>query len=210
MANYRLPMDEDGVKYHGVEDDGELPGQVIYGADNARRPEAIKSDGRRLAVVDASVLQELETIKQQQEQILDRLNEPIDTKVTGSIVVQEVVKDLAITGEDRKRFPFVKPDGKIMYFVITNNHNVDLEMELRGSGNAVFYKATSDGSQDPMFTPVKVPSRTTNKIIFDGSAYERWEGLQTILEGQNMNLLVTPKQPPTSGTLTIDIVYEVM
>jgi|SRR5690625_775954 len=45
MADYRLPMDEDGVKYHGVVDrDGENPGQVLYGLDKNGRLKPVNVD----------------------------------------------------------------------------------------------------------------------------------------------------------------------
>jgi len=100
MADYRLPMDEDGVKYHGVEDDGDLPGQVVYGADNARRPEVIKSDDGKLKTKDVDVLEELLEIKQQQNEILQRLNEPIDTQLTGSNAEEEILTDVILEPDE--------------------------------------------------------------------------------------------------------------
>lgn len=66
MANYRLPMDADGVKYHGVTDeDGKFPGQVLYGLDKNGRLKPVNVDD------EGNVL----------------------TRVTGSIDVLEVIKD---------------------------------------------------------------------------------------------------------------------
>src|SRR5690625_1718867 len=45
MANYRLPMDEDGVKYHGtVDQNEENPGQFMYGLDENGNKRIIRTD----------------------------------------------------------------------------------------------------------------------------------------------------------------------
>src|SRR5690625_1026048 len=60
MANYRLPMDDDGVKYHGVVDeDGKFPGQVLYGLDkNGRlKPVNVDDEGNVLTQVTGSIVE---------------------------------------------------------------------------------------------------------------------------------------------------------
>jgi len=57
MADYRLPMDDDGVKYHGVvDDDGQYPGQVLYGLDkNGRlKPANVDDEGNVLTQATGS------------------------------------------------------------------------------------------------------------------------------------------------------------
>src|SRR5690625_4433321 len=60
MADYRLPMDADGVKYHGVVDeDGQFPGQVLYGLDkNGRlKPVNVDGEGNVLTRVTGSIVE---------------------------------------------------------------------------------------------------------------------------------------------------------
>ena len=45
MANYRLPMDADGVKYHGtVDQNEENPGHFMYGLDENGNKRIIRTD----------------------------------------------------------------------------------------------------------------------------------------------------------------------
>src|SRR5690625_5311308 len=45
MADYRLPMDADGVKYHGtVDQNEENPGQFMYGLDENGNKRIIRTD----------------------------------------------------------------------------------------------------------------------------------------------------------------------
>src|SRR5690625_4579290 len=74
MSDYRLPMDADGVKYHGVVDeDGKFPGQVLYGLDKNGRLKPVNVDD------EGNVL----------------------TRVTGSIDVLEVIKDTSFESGER-------------------------------------------------------------------------------------------------------------
>src|SRR5690625_4720827 len=62
MENYRLPMDADGVKYHGVVDeDGQFPGQVLYGLDkNGRlKPINVDGEGNVLTRVTGSIVEDV-------------------------------------------------------------------------------------------------------------------------------------------------------
>src|SRR5699024_10614229 len=94
MADYRLPMDADGVKYHGVVDrDGENPGQVLYGVDENGdyRPVNVDKDGNVL------------------------------TKVTGSVVEKEIILERKIRNERVSKNDIKVPDnalGCIFYLVI--------------------------------------------------------------------------------------------
>src|SRR5690625_3550219 len=57
---YKLPTDDDGVKYHGVVDaDGENPGQVLYGVDEHGnyRPVKVDNDGNVLTQVTGSIVE---------------------------------------------------------------------------------------------------------------------------------------------------------
>src|SRR5690625_8053562 len=48
MADYRLPMDADGVKYHGtVDQNEENPGQFMYGLDENGNKRIIRTDEQR-------------------------------------------------------------------------------------------------------------------------------------------------------------------
>jgi|SRR5690625_1361553 len=59
---YKLPTDDDGVKYHGVVDaDGDNPGQVLYGVDEHGnyRPVKVDNDGNVLTQVTGSNVEEV-------------------------------------------------------------------------------------------------------------------------------------------------------
>src|SRR5690625_994973 len=81
---YQLPTDADGVKYHGREYD-DKGGIIAVGVDEHGndKPILINTDG---SLNMQSVVQELHDIKQRQQEILERLDDPIDTRLTGSIV----------------------------------------------------------------------------------------------------------------------------
>src|SRR5690625_5597424 len=60
MSDYRLPMDADGVKYHGViDEDGKFPGQVLYGLDkNGRlKPVNVDDEGNVLTRLTGSIVE---------------------------------------------------------------------------------------------------------------------------------------------------------
>src|SRR5690625_4760545 len=61
MADYRLPMDADGVKYHGtVDQNEENPGQFMYGLDENGNKRIIRTDeqGNVLTRVTGSIVEE--------------------------------------------------------------------------------------------------------------------------------------------------------
>src|SRR5690625_2047422 len=63
MANYRLPMAADGVKYHGtVDQNEENPGQFMYGLDENGNKRIIRTDeqGNVLTQVTGSIVEEVE------------------------------------------------------------------------------------------------------------------------------------------------------
>src|SRR5690625_3402749 len=63
MADYRLPMDADGVKYHGtVDQNEENPGQFMYGLDENGNKRIIRTDeqGNVLTRVTGSIVEEVE------------------------------------------------------------------------------------------------------------------------------------------------------
>src|SRR5690625_491152 len=60
MADYRLPMDADGVKYHGtVDQNEENPGQFMYGLDENGNKRIIRTDeqGNVLTRVTGSIVE---------------------------------------------------------------------------------------------------------------------------------------------------------
>ena len=62
MADYRLPMDADGVKYHGtVDQNEENPGQFMYGLDENGNKRIIRTDeqGNVLTRVTGSKVEEV-------------------------------------------------------------------------------------------------------------------------------------------------------
>src|SRR5690625_1037388 len=64
MEDYRLPLDADGVKYHVVVDeDGQFPGQVLYGLDKNGRLKSVNvvDEGNLLTKVTGSIVEQRET-----------------------------------------------------------------------------------------------------------------------------------------------------
>ena len=62
MADYRLPMDADGVKYHGtVDQNEENPGHFMYGLDENGNKRIIRTDeqGNVLTRVTGSIVEEI-------------------------------------------------------------------------------------------------------------------------------------------------------
>src|SRR5690625_2766710 len=97
---YQLPTDADGVKYHGREYD-DKGGIIAAGVDEHGndKPILINTDG---SLNMQSVVQELHDIKQRQQEILERLDDPIDTRVTGSNVeLIAEVNDAFVPAETR-------------------------------------------------------------------------------------------------------------
>src|SRR5690625_3381561 len=75
MADYRLPMDADGVKYHGtVDQNEENPGHFMYGLDENGNKRIIRTDeqGNVLTRVTGSNV----------EYVSDRVDEEIEPGVT--------------------------------------------------------------------------------------------------------------------------------
>src|SRR5690625_2361797 len=63
MTNYRLPMDADGVKYHGtVDQNEENPGHFMYGLDENGNKRIIRTDeqGNVLTRVTGSIVELIE------------------------------------------------------------------------------------------------------------------------------------------------------
>src|SRR5690625_850925 len=99
---YQLPTAADGVKYHGREYDDK--GGIIAGGVDEHgndKPILINTDG---SLNMQSVVQELHDIKQRQQEILERLDDPIDTRVTGSIVELFKIENYRINSGKNKWF----------------------------------------------------------------------------------------------------------
>lgn len=161
MANYRLPLDADGVKYHGREYD-DKGGIIAAGVDEHGndKPILINTDG---SLNMQSVVQELHDIKQRQQEILERLDDPIDTRLTGSnveLLVAELDSDTLtvpagvtkrITGKidvSDYRYLIVQflpwAQGKDMdYSVYVYYHKADSEITMQRL-NVIKSKSTSN------------------------------------------------------------------
>src|SRR5690625_5191489 len=67
MTNYRLPMDADGVKYHGtVDQNEENPGHFMYGLDENGNKRIIRTDeqGNVLTRVTGSIVERVSLTEQ--------------------------------------------------------------------------------------------------------------------------------------------------
>lgn len=105
-------------------------------------------DGK-LNVRDVDVKAELELIKQQQQQILDRLNQPVKTELTGSIVEElTLVNALAITDTDTRVTSNIDLGKyKKFDFIIENTHNEDLRIGFsREESTSPYRVALNDGT----------------------------------------------------------------
>lgn len=94
MADINVPLlvalGDRAAPQHKVR--GQEAFEFAEGSDGALHTKIVDQNGNpisssnKLQVADTDVKAELEQIKQQQQQILQRLNQPIDTQLTGSIV----------------------------------------------------------------------------------------------------------------------------
>lgn len=103
MADYRLPMDADGVKYHGVVDgDGDNPGQVLYGVDEHGNYRPVKVDN----------------------------NGNVLTRLTGSIIDYQ---DFSFTdlNENEREVIMLKPPENTYYKVISISFDIRPKKEMR-------------------------------------------------------------------------------
>lgn len=94
-------------------------------------------------VQDEYVKAELEQIKQQQQQILQRLNQPIDTQLTGSSTAFEIIKDTVVHLEPEQELVsdyFDNTSGNFSNFFINlyragqNNWQITVEISYDKSG----------------------------------------------------------------------------
>ena len=94
MADINVPLlvalGDRAAPQHKVR--GQEAFEFSEGSDGALHTKIVDQNGNpisssnKLQVADVDVKAELEQIKQQQQQILQRLNQPIDTQLTGSYV----------------------------------------------------------------------------------------------------------------------------
>jgi len=114
MADYRLPMDADGVKYHGtVDQNEENPGQFMYGLDENGNKRIIRTD--------------------EQGNVL--------TRVTGSIVENEIIGERKIRNRTETLYKSSVPEkaiGLIAYLTVysstgkfVNNEGISLLVASR-------------------------------------------------------------------------------
>src|SRR5690625_4301922 len=108
---YQLPTDADGVKYHGREYD-DKGGIIAVGVDEHGndKPILINTDG---SLNMQSVVQELHDIKQRQQEILERLDDPIDTRLTGSNVEEERISISDLDVDEREEYRITPPENAV-------------------------------------------------------------------------------------------------
>jgi len=128
---YQLPTDADGVKYHGREYD-DKGGIIAAGVDEHGndKPILINTDG---SLNMQSVVQELHDIKQRQQEILERLDDPIDTRVTGSNVEEVVAENVTVSGGSSTAVGSVDLSGFNSFSISARAatvHNFDLSIRF--------------------------------------------------------------------------------
>src|SRR5699024_1121726 len=104
-----------------------------------------------LPVTDTELKSELESIKQTQAQILERLDSPIDTQLKGSVVELSRKLNRNITAGGRSTILSVDPAEHIDYkefFIITRNdskHNfrVDIDWKVPSTSFGTIYGETA-------------------------------------------------------------------
>jgi len=101
MADYRLPMDADGVKYHGtVDQNEENPGQFMYGLDENGNKRIIRTD--------------------EQGNVL--------TRVTGSILEQEITDEIGDIPADTTATAYIDvPDGYVAFSLMCRTYSGRVE-----------------------------------------------------------------------------------
>ena len=95
MADYRLPMDADGMKYHGtVDQNEENPGQFMYGLDENGNKRIIRTDeqGNVLTKVTGSNMEE---------------GIPVNTLINSEI--ETVLDAVSVEGNEKTASIFLNP-----------------------------------------------------------------------------------------------------
>src|SRR5690625_4052385 len=175
MTNYRLPMDADGVKYHGtVDQNEENPGHFMYGLDENGNKRIIRTD--------------------EQGNVL--------TRVTGSIVEEHIlVNQEAITDTDFIQVTIEKETMnryKRISFFVRNSLGVEVQLRFLPVMQRSLYVYDADEDEfvhnDKIVVPrydqfyyIKNALGWLDDLFLDSRLIVRYEALET----------------PTQGSLTI-------
>lgn len=162
-------------------------------------------------VQDEYVKAELESIKQTQQQILQRLNQPIDTQLTGSNTVYILFDALALTDTNRVLSQTFDISGLSRFYLFVRS-TIDVEVRLgirvRASKNEVATNAVMfwNGQQYETTFPTNntglpIPN-TQNAWILLNSRYE-W--INNII-ASDIAIQLMATQVPTTGSISVYLV----
>ena len=175
MADYRLPMDDDGVKYHGVvDDDGQYPGQVLYGLDkNGRlKPANVDDEGNVL------------------------------TQATGSKVKKEFfAKSMSISDKETKRSDEINI-GKYRRFSIFCYSTVDVDIKLfldyRGEDRGYIYYYDKEDENWNSSTDIKI--KPNSYTIYNLTTH--YDFIKHLVV-ENLEFRIKPLDEPSEGSISI-------
>ncbi|MEC5422406.1 hypothetical protein QGM71_02735 [Virgibacillus sp. C22-A2] len=139
------------------------------------------SDQEALAKLE-SMQQDIADTKQTQAQILDRLNQPIDTQLTGSKVVKETLIERTVRNSNNNANTLEIPDGAtgclfihIVYgitgsFGVSEGHRIRIYPYEGSVGRPLFGNHTSPSEYDSMPNSRSISSSTSYTIVFHRDA----------------------------------------
>lgn len=158
MADINVPLlvalGDRAAPQHKVR--GQEAFEFSEGSDGALHTKIVDQNGNpisssnKLQVADIDVKAELEQIKQQQQQILQRLNQPIDTQLTGSYVEYDVSNDFGtIPAGTNKQVAINVPDGMTKFVLAARVTGIVSEVRYGASiggfiPNWSFYKRITE------------------------------------------------------------------
>lgn len=178
--------------------DGVAPQHKKAGEDEF---EFTEGSGGALHTKDVDVLSELESIKQQQQQILHQLDEPIDTQLTGSRVEEVVIVDaLAITDNTTRFFTFNAEKYTSFYIYAINSLDSPVNITPYEYHNlaVVIWDESTETFESVASIQKSIPANRAVPLM-DTPGFKRLKGQGA----KSLRIRVKPDQSPTTGSLSI-------